>query len=176
MQMKMLIQDGNHRKYSKVILWLSILTLLVVLIVFFGVYKSRKWSRQSQKPTIELYTDLITHGRVSLDLKSAFVFRSTGNNLGYIFFTDIYDDTASYTIELFEKKNSKLISVKTKKGKVVMGQHTQNIRCEQYSFVWQFPIHLYVVDKLQDVAVIPIADISKIKSGNTDFIKWTKVI
>ena len=163
--------DGNERNRLKAMSGVF-LALLVGLVLWY-VYHEKTSNAYISVP-IEFDSSLIDIGHVSLDLKSALLFKSNNDIIGYIYFTNVVNGTASYTIALFKKQNSGLIPLTTQKGKINM-LHSQNIRCGEFSFIWIYPTLLNIVDAVQYAAVIPIVDIPKLKNGNIGFIKWSKI-
>jgi hypothetical protein len=100
-------------------------------------------------------------------------------SFGYIYFTQVYineyDEDAEYVMALFEKNESGVHRIETRRKTVSMynkrGKDPQRIKCGQGFMFWQFPSELYLMDYVEYAAIIPISDIDLIVEGKIDQIE-----
>lgn len=122
---------------------------------------------------IELDTDLLHIGHVSLDLEYALVFKSDNNTWGYIYFTEVYDNYAEYTLRLFKKDASQKIRViADRNGQASMRGDGSSINFNGFTIIWTSPIHLYLLDNIKYAAVVPLYNLHRINSGDFEQINW----
>jgi hypothetical protein len=172
----------------KIIKITSFVVVIFLLIISFFILRHYKAPRKLN-PYIPSESYLIVN-QASLSFKDALVFKMEDGSFGYIYFTQVYinkdDEDAEYVMALFEKNESGVHRIETRRRTVSMyekrGKDPQQIMYGKGGkgdriCSWMFPTGIYLnFDVVSYAAIIPISDIDLIVEGKIDQIEWLSAI